>query len=463
MNKKSSSKVDVKSIINAQREFFNTHRTKNVEFRIAMLEKLKQGITKYEKDIIDALNKDLKKSEFESYETEIGIILEEIRLHIKNTKSWSKSQKVKTPLTLFPGKSFVVSEPYGLTLILAPWNYPFQLLMAPLIGAISAGNCVALKPSEISEHTAHIIGHIMSETYDPNYIYTFIGGVDLNKQILQECYDYIFFTGGPVFGKIVMQSAARNLTPVTLELGGKSPCIVEDDANIDLSAKRITWGKYLNAGQTCIAPDYIMAQRSITKELLERIKKYIKIFYGEDPSKSPDYPRIITDNHFARLVNFLKDGTIYFGGENNEKERYIAPTILTGVHPKKFIMQEEIFGPILPIIEYDHLEEAIDFVNKRPRPLAQYFFSENKEKQKIILEKTSFGGGCINDTVVHFINPYMPFGGVGSSGMGGYHGKKSFDTFTHNKSILKSSTLFDNPLKYAPYKGKLGLLKLFVR
>ncbi|MBF0100775.1 MAG: aldehyde dehydrogenase [Desulfobacterales bacterium] len=455
--------ITIPEIVKKQREFFFTHKTKNVSFRLEMLKRLQKSIKSSEKEIAQALNIDLRKSEFEVYATEIGIILEEIRLHIQHLKSWSSIKQVKTPTTLLFSKSFVLSEPFGVTLIMSPWNYPFQLLMAPLIGAISAGNCVILKPSEISENTAQVIEKIIKNTFESSYIHTFLGGKEVNQAILKEKYDYVFFTGGPVMGRIVMDAASRHLTPITLELGGKTPCIVEPDARLDVAAKRIMWGKFLNAGQTCVAPDYLLVNRAIKNDLLPKMKSYINSFYGEDPQKSPDYPRIVSQNHFLKLIPYLKDGKIYTGGKYDEKDRYIEPTIITDVDTNMSVMQEEIFGPILPVIEYENIAEAINFVNERPKPLAQYLFTESIKTQHDVLKKTSFGGGCINDTIVHLVNPNMSFGGVGSSGMGGYHGKKSFDTFSHFKSILKSSTLLDNPIKYAPYRGKLRFLKLFLK
>lgn len=450
---------EVAMLVESQRKYVATHVTKDLKFRIEMLKKIKASIIANEKNIISALEKDLRKSEFEAYSTEIGIVLEEIDFHLKHLKKWVKPVKVRTPLMNFPSKSYVLGEPFGVVLILAPWNYPFQLLMAPLIGAISAGNCVVLKPSEISGATAEVIEHIIKSTFSENYIAVINGGKEINQAILKEKYDYIFFTGGPVFGRIVMESASKHLTPITLELGGKSPAIVEDDADIKISAKRIVWGKFINAGQTCVAPDYLLVNSKIKGKLLDYIQYYINGFLEECAHCSPDYGRIINHIQFDRLVGLMENQKIFTGGEYKREDLFISPTILIDVDENSPVMQEEIFGPILPVIEYQKLDDAIDFINRRAKPLALYFFSGSRHKQDYLLRKTSFGGGCINDTLLHLTNPYLPFGGVGSSGMGGYHGKKSYDTFSHSKSILRSVTWYDLPVRYAPYKNKIRLVR----
>jgi len=454
---------DVSKAIEKQRHFFNTHQTKEIRVRKDSLKELRHAILEHEKNIADALYLDLRKSTFESYETEIGLSLLELRIHLKNLTKWAKPKKVKTPLAHFLSKSIIYPEPYGVVLIIAPWNYPFQLLINPLIGAISAGNCVVLKPSEYAKYTADVIEQIIRKHFSPEYIALFKGGKEVSDALIHEPVDYIFFTGSPKTGKIVMNAASKNLTPVTLELGGKSPCIVHRDANINLAAKRIVWGKFLNAGQTCVAPDYLFVHQEIKRELLESMKKYIIQFFGSEPEKCEHFPRIINEKHFDRLARLMEDGKIYFGGNKERSRKFISPTIIDTVSAEDPIMQEEIFGPLLPVMEFEQLDEVIHFVNSRPKPLALYFFSTDRKNQLEIVKKTSSGGMCINDTLVHFANPYLPFGGVGNSGMGCYHGKSSFDTFTHYRAIAKKSNLLDVPVRYAPYKGKMKFLKMFLR
>ncbi|OKH35894.1 aldehyde dehydrogenase family protein [[Phormidium ambiguum] IAM M-71] len=448
----------VQEILQQQRKFFSTDRTKNIEFRLTQLKNLKQAILDHKEEIIAAGKADLNKPIFESYLTEIGTI-KEIDYAIKNLKKWSKPKKVATPLEQLPGKAFIYPEPLGVVLIIAPWNYPFQLTILPLVGAIAAGNCAIVKPSEISQNTSHIIAKIFQKTFDPEYIAVVEGGVETSQKLLQQKFDHIFFTGGTAIGKIVMEAAAKNLTPVTLELGGKSPCIIDSDINIEYTARRIAWGKFLNAGQTCIAPDYLLVNQKIKQPLLDSIKNCIQEFYGEDPEKSPDFGRIINQKQFNRLEKLLNNGNIITGGKTNPDTCYIAPTLIDNVSLDAPIMQEEIFGPILPILEYNNLEEAISIVNNQPKPLALYFFSKNQEYQQQVLQKTSSGGVCINDTIMHIGVTELPFGGVGNSGIGSYHGKASFDTFSHQKSVLKKSFLVDIKVRYAPYLGKLDLIK----
>lgn len=454
--------TDISRIIASQREYYLTHATRSIDFRIENLKKLKQAILKYENRLYDSLKKDLGKSSFEAYEAEIGFTLKELSAHIANLRKWAKPTRIRTDLVNFYSKSFIVHEPLGVILVMAPWNYPFQLLFNPLVGAISSGNCVVLKPAHYSGHTAEVIRELIHETFDERYINVFTGGRKVIQEILDERFDHICFTGGTYLGRIVMEKASRHLTPVTLELGGKSPCIVDEDADIDVAARRITFGKFLNAGQTCIAPDYLFVHSKIKNQLVERIQHYITEFFGIDPKQSPDYGRIINDEQLERLTSLIKNGTVVVGGRIDPKERYIAPTILDNVKPDDPVMMEEIFGPIFPVMEYNNLDEVIAFVNGREKPLAMYFFSSSKEKQKKILTRTSSGGGCINDTIVHLTNARMPFGGVGYSGMGSYHGKFSFNAFIHHRSIISKSTLLDMPLRYAPYKNKLWLAKLFL-
>lgn len=447
------------NIVSNQRNFFNTNQTKNIFFRSEKIKLLNQAILKNEKDIENALFEDLKKPGFEAYATEIGICLEEIKYALKHIKSWTKPKNVATPLPHLPASSRVYSEPLGVVLIVSPWNYPFQLLISPLIGAIAAGNCAVLKPSEVAAHTSHLLAEIIPKYFDPSFIAVVEGGKEITQQLLEEKFDHIFFTGSTKIGKIIMNAAVQHLTPVTLELGGKTPCIVDVDTHLEYTARRIVWGKFLNAGQSCIAPDYLLVDRKIKKDLLEHIKQCIQDFYGITPSTSPDYGRIINQHHFNRLCELLGFGEIIIGGDTNSTDLYIAPTVIDRVDWGALVMQEEIFGPILPVLEYTDLSQAIALVNARPKPLALYFFSNNKQHQQRILRETRSGGACINDTLVHIAFPALPFGGVGDSGMGRYHGKASFETFSHQKSVLNRSFLLDLKLRYAPYKGKLKLLK----
>ncbi|BAY27268.1 aldehyde dehydrogenase [Calothrix sp. NIES-2100] len=450
--------IPVADIIRKQREFFQTGKTKDVAFRIAQLKILKQAILENEQEIVQALKADLNKAEFEAYATEI-LVTKEIDYAIKHIKDWTKAQKAAVPIEFFQYSAKIYSEPLGVVLIIGPWNYPFNLIIAPLVGAIAAGNCTFLKPSELAPHTSNFLAGMIPKYFDPAYIAVVEGGVETSQNLLAEKFDYIFFTGGTSVGRIVMEAAAKHLTPVTLELGGKSPCIVDTEINLEHTVKRITWGKFINAGQTCIAPDYILVDKKIKTNLIEGLKKTIKEFYGDNPASSPDYARIISQKHFDRLANLLKNGEFVIGGETNREERYIAPTVVDNISWEDAIMQEEIFGPILPIIEYSDITEAIALINSRPKPLALYLFSQNKNLQKRILQETSSGGVCLNDTVMHCGVSSLPFGGVGDSGIGSYHGKASFDTFSHRKSVLKNSFLLDLKWRYAPYEGKLAFLK----
>lgn len=454
---------DIKEIILKQRKFFNKNITKGMNFRRIQLKKLYKCIKKYENDIILALKKDLNKSAFESYETEIGLVYEEIKYAIKNMANWARTKKVRTSIMHFPSRGYIYNEPYGTVLIMSPWNYPFQLTIVPLIGSISAGNCNVVKPSEYSFYTAEVIEKILDEAFDDSYVTVVRGGRDANKNLLEEEFDYIFFTGSPSVGKTVMKAAAENLTPITLELGGKSPCIIDKSAKVNLSTKRIVWGKLLNAGQTCIAPDYLIVHKSLKNYVIENIKKYIEKFYGEEPEKNRDYPKIINRKHFERLVKLIKDENIVYGGGYNEDTLQIAPTIIDEPSFDSEVMREEIFGPILPIITFDDFSEVFEIIKKGQKPLALYLFSEDSENQKKIMKNISFGGGCINDTIIHIANSNLPFGGVGYSGMGHYHGKASFNTFSHEKSVVKKSNLIDIPLRYPPFKNNLKLLKKIMK
>ncbi len=451
----------VKDIIHKQRKFFATGKTKDVEWRIEQLRRLKQVIVDEQEAIINAVKADLGRPDFEAY-FELAAI-SEINYALKHLKSWVKPKKVRAGIEQFPASAQIYPEPLGVVLIISPWNYPFQLMISPLTGAIAAGNCAVLKPSELAAHTSRAIADIIQKTFDPAYIAVVEGGVETSQQLLEEKFDRIFFTGGTAIGKIVMQAAAKHLTPVTLELGGKSPCIVDYDVDLNYAAKRITWGKYLNAGQTCIAPDYLLVHSRIKSELLIEIKKCVKEFYGDDPSKSPDYSRIISRRHLERLEPLLKDGEIAIGGQTKPEEKYIAPTVIDRISWESPVMQEEIFGPILPVLEYTDLTEAIAQINARPKPLALYVFSKDKQKQEQVLQETSSGGVCINDTVMQVGVSTLPFGGVGDSGIGSYHGKASFDTFSHYKSVLKKGFRLDPNWRYPPYKDKLSLLKRIIK
>ena len=449
---------NIGNIIQTQREFFQTGKTKDVTFRIEQLKTLKQAIIEHEQSIVEALQADLRKPEVETYLTEISVI-KDIDYAIKHLQNWTKPQKAAVSWDFFSYSARIYPEPLGVLLIIGPWNYPFQLIISPLVGAIAAGNCAIIKPSEIASHTSDVIAKIIAKHFDPAYIAVVEGGVEASQKLLAEKFDHIFFTGGTAVGKIVMAAAAKYLTPVTLELGGKSPCIIDSDINLEHTVRRITWGKFINAGQTCIAPDYLLVNKTIKKDLIDGLKKCVKEFYGDNPVKSPDYARIISQKHFDRLVNFLKDGEVIIGGETQPSECYIAPTVIDNVSLEDSIMQEEIFGPILPIIEYSDIAEAIALINSKSKPLALYLFSQNKNLQNRVLQETSSGGVCINDTVMQVGVSSLPFGGVGDSGIGNYHGKASFDTFSHNKSVLQNSFWLDLKWRYAPYQGKLPLIK----
>ncbi|MCF8358379.1 MAG: aldehyde dehydrogenase [Prolixibacteraceae bacterium] len=446
-----------------QKAFYQTHQTKDIAFRKNALRNLKKCISDNEPRIMKALWSDLHKSAFESYATEIGMVYDEIGFQLKKMKCWARPKRVSSPLTIMPSRSYIYKEPFGNTLIISPWNYPLFLLISPLIGAISAGNTAILKPSPYVPEFSALIEEIINATFDDEYIHVFNGNREVNQLLLKQRWDYIFFTGSPSLGKIVMKAASENLTPVTLELGGKSPCIVDEDANLKMAARRIVWGKFLNAGQTCITPDYILAHSGIKQQLLENLKREITRQFGANPELSPDFPRVVNEKAFGGLSELMKDGKIVTGGQTSKESLYIAPTIIDDVKPEHPIMQDEIFGPLLPVLEIHSLDEAIQFVNQREKPLALYYFSRNTKKVKRVLRETTSGGSCINDTILHVANKKLPFGGVGNSGMGKYHGRASFDTFSNTRSVLQSSTVIDIPLKYAPYKNKMGLLKKFLR
>ena len=452
-------------MIGFQHNFYFTGTTKELSFRVEMLERLKNAIKEKENEIHEALLKDLGKSAFESYVTEVGFVQSSISYMIKNLESWMEPEEVKTPLHLQPAKSFIVSEPYGSVLIIGPFNYPFQLVMDPLVGAITAGNCAIVKPSEAAPHTASVIKSILTEIYPPDYVRVVEGGIEETSALIHAPFDYIFFTGSAKVGKVVMKAASERLTPITLELGGKSPAIVDQTANLRIAAERIVWGKFVNNGQTCVAPDYALVHEDVKKQFMKEMVSVIKEFYGNDIAKSPDYGRLIHDKHFDRLAKMLnmEKNHVYFGGEVNREDLYMSPTLLDGVSWNSPSMEEEIFGPILPVIGYQNLGEAIHQIRKLPKPLAAYLFTENDMAQRYFLENLSFGGGCINDTISHVANIHLPFGGVGNSGMNAYHGKASFDLFSHKKSVMKKNTKIPMRIVFPPYGNKLSLIKKLLK
>jgi len=454
--------MNIAEIVTKQRQYFATGITQSLDYRLSQLKLLKQVIQGHQNEIITALQQDLGKPKFEAYTSEVLILLEEINFVIQHLREWMKPQRAKVSLGQFPAHGLIYPQPLGVVLIIAPWNYPFQLLVNPLIGAIAAGNCAIVKPSELAPHTASLISKLIGENFSPGLVTAIEGGVEVSEALLAEKFDYIFFTGSTKVGKIVMAKAANHLTPVTLELGGKSPCIIDRDVDIKVAAKRVAWGKFFNCGQTCIAPDYVLIHATIYDQFKEALQTAVREFYGEDPQQSPDYGRIINQRHWDRLVNFLTDGEIVIGGKYNRENLYIAPTIVDKITWDSPIMAEEIFGPILPLLPYSDLSEVIEKINDRGRPLALYFFSENTKNQERIINSIPFGGGCINDTIMHLSSPYLPFGGIGDSGMGRYHGKYTFDTFTHYKSILKKSLRFDQQWRYPPYKINFDFLKWLI-
>ncbi len=444
------------------RNFYNSGKTRDYNFRIKNLENLKKVIEQNSKNIEEALRKDLGKSPEESYLTEISITLEEIRYQVKNLKRWARPKRVRSGLALLPSGSKIMYEPYGLVLIIAPWNYPFQLLLDPLVGALSAGNCAVLKSSRRAPETSKIIKKIISDAFDKDYVRVFEGNDQELDTLLDYKFDYIFFTGSPVFGRHVMEKASKHLCPVTLELGGKSPCIVSSKFNIDLAARRIAWGKFINAGQTCVAPDYVFIEKGCKDAFIEGVKKAINEFYGEDIKSSPHYGRIISTRAHERLTDLISEsgGKVVFGGDSDKDQKYISPTLIENPSEGSRIMHEEIFGPLLPIKEYDSINEVIEYINARNKPLALYYFGD-MEEARYVLKNTSSGGACINDTILHVANKHLPFGGVGESGIGKYHGKSSFYLFSNQRGVIVSSKFVDFIVKYPPYKY-FGMLKKIV-
>ena len=453
-----------KEIVEAQRTYYMEGKTRALSARIDALNRLEQSILTYEQELYQALRSDLGKSRAESYMCEVGLTLSELRYVRRHVKSWSRNRRVHTPLAQFHAASFTVQEPYGVVLIMSPWNYPMLLTLEPLIGALAAGNCCVLKPSAYSPATSAVMAKLIREAFPSDYVTVIEGGRKENEDLLNQKFDYIFFTGGVNVGKLVMEKASAHLTPVTLELGGKSPCIVDHTANIPLTARRLVFGKYLNCGQTCVAPDYVLVEKPVKEKLLTCIKEEIRRMFGEHPLENPDYGKMINQKHFDRVRGLIDPMKLVAGGQVQEETLRIAPTVLADVTAEDPVMQEEIFGPVLPVIPVKDIEEAIRFVQKRPKPLALYVFTEDKRTEQRVLTETSYGGGCINDTIIHLATSEMGFGGVGNSGMGSYHGKKSFDLFSHEKSIVKKSTWMHLPMRYLPYTGwKEKLVRMFVR
>jgi aldehyde dehydrogenase (NAD+) len=448
------------ALVGALRAYFETGATKPLSWRLSQLDALEHFLKEREQDILDALRADLGKPAAEAFGAEIGLTLSEIRLTRKKLASWMKPERVRTSLLAMPGRSYIYREPLGVTLIIAPWNYPFQLVVLPLIGAIAAGNCAVVKPSEISPNVSALIAKWLPKYLDRRAVQVVEGGVPETTALLLERWDHILYTGNGTVGRIVMEAAAKHLTPVTLELGGKSPCIVDESADLDVAAKRIVYGKFFNAGQTCVAPDYVLVHDHVHDALINRMVSMIREFYGDDPKQSPDFARIVNERHHARLTRLLGNTDVVTGGETDVSDRYIAPTILKNVKEDDAVMQEEIFGPILPVISVSSVESAIGFVNRHEKPLALYVFAGDEAAQDRVLSGTSAGGTVLNHVWLHLSVPELPFGGVGESGMGAYHGRQSFETFSHRRSVLKKPTLPDPPILFPPYSArKLHWLK----
>ncbi len=453
----------LKSIINNQIDYFNSRKTLNINFRIQLLKSLKKEIELNEKEIENALNKDLGKSNGESYLTEIWFVYSEIKIALKNIKKWVKRKPIRSSLLNFPSSDFIVPEPYGNTLHISPWNYPFQLSIAPLVGAIAAGNTVLLKPSEYSINTSIILEKILAKVFDDGFVKVVQGGPEVASKLLEFKWNYIFFTGSITVGKIVAQQAAKHLTPVTLELGGKNPCVIDETASIKVTAKRIVWGKFTNCGQTCIAPDFLIVNRKIKEKLIKEIINQLSLAYSNKPIESIEYGRIISEKHMNYLSSLLEDQKILYGGHFDIEKKYFEPTIIEINNFDSKLMKEEIFGPILPIVEYDNFDEVDEIIKRYTHPLAMYIFTKNIAFGKKFLESYPFGGGAINDTVVHIANDRLPFGGIGSSGMGKYHGKSTFETFSHYKPYISRPLWIDPPLRYPPFKNKINFMKKILK
>ncbi len=452
------------ALIESQRAFFTEHITREIPFRLCALDRLAEGIKNREVQLSQALHADLGKSSFESYATEIGFVLHEISVAKRNLERWARDRRRSTPLFLFGAKSRIHYEPYGCTLIIAPWNYPMQLALSPLVGAIAAGNCAIVKPSGEAPHTAVALKELIDECFESEYIAVTDAERETTEELLQERFDYIFYTGGVEYGRHVMEMAARHLTPVTLELGGKSPCIVDDDADLAVAAQRIVWGKFLNCGQTCVAPDYVLVHRHVQQQFIESAKQEIARQYGENPQLSPDYPRIVNHRHFDRLTSLLDNATILHGGSHDRVDRYIAPTLIaSGMEDKSPLMTDEIFGPLLPILPFDDIDDCVEYINNREKPLALYYFTRSRKRANYMIQHTSSGGACINDTITQTANSNLPFGGIGQSGMGAYHSRESFETFSHRRGVVRSALRLYPGVKFPPYGNKLKWVKKLMK
>jgi aldehyde dehydrogenase (NAD+) len=455
--------MKINALHKSQQEYFASGATKNVDYRISCLKKFRDVLKSKEDEVYKVLEKDLGKSNFEAFLTEYNVIIGELDKYIKNSKKWSQPQTVLPSILNFPSTAKIYKEPYGNALIISPWNYPFQLALGPLIGAVAAGNTVILKPSEFSENTSALLDAIITEAFEPKHVAVVTGDAEVSKKLTALKWDYIFFTGSPQVGKIVYQAAAQHLTPVTLELGGKNPCVIDKTAKIKVAAKRIVWAKFLNAGQTCIAPDYILIHESKKAEFTEELIVQIENFLGKDQKSSPDYPRIIRTAHLENLLEMLESETVIYGGNHDKENLYLAPTLLDEPARESKVMKDEIFGPILPIITYRDRSDIEKWINSYEKPLGGYCFTEDKKFAQWFIKSFSYGGGVINDSIVQFVNERLPFGGVGNSGIGSYHGRKTFDVFSHHKSMVHRRTWLDLTVKYPPYKGKLKRIKKLLR
>ena len=456
--------MDIPALVRAQRAYFQTGATLPVPARQAALDRLRRTLLDWEGRMEAALAADLNKSPAESYLCEVGLTLSELGYVRRRLARWARPRGRLPSLAQLPGTCFTLPEPRGVVLILAPWNYPLLLSLEPLIGALAAGNCCVLKPSEHAPAASAALRELLAQCFPPELVSVAEGGPEVSRALLAEKFDYIFFTGGTEIGRQVMAAAAAHLTPVTLELGGKSPCVVDATANLDLAAKRLVFGKLLNCGQTCVAPDYVLADRRIKDELIARLRRWIAVQYGSDPLDNRGYVRMVDRRHFDRVMGLIDPGKVVYGGRGDPETLTIQPTILDGPSPGDPVMEEEIFGPLLPVLTFDHLQEAADFINRRPRPLALYLFSQDRAARRLFLERVPFGGGCVNDTVIHLTSSRLPFGGTGDSGMGRYHGRASFDTFSHHKSVVVKGAWPDPSFRYPPYTPwKEKLIRLFLR
>jgi aldehyde dehydrogenase (NAD+) len=455
--------MDFADSVHRQRAFFQTGATRAPDFRREQLQKFSAALERHEARLLAALHDDLRKSSIQAYTTELGLLQAEIRHALKNLSRWSAPARRRTPWFVAPARGWVQPEPFGVALILGPWNYPIQLLLVPLVSAIAAGNCAVLKPSELAPRTAEAVAALVSETFADNFVSIFNGGVDVAEALLRERFDKIFFTGSTRVGRMVLAAAAKHLTPVTLELGGKCPVIVCADARLELAARRIAWGKFMNAGQTCVAPDFVLVEREARDTFVAAMKKALHEFYGDDPAQCEDYGRIVNQAHFERLVNYLRDGKVVHGGRHDAKDLFITPTILADVSPDAAVMQEEIFGPVLPVLEFDKLDDALTLLRGKPTPLALYVFTRDRATEARVLADARSGGACVNDVVSHMIGAGLPFGGLGESGMGSYHGRAGFDTFSHQRAVLWRATWLDTPFRYPPERLSLRSLKRAMR